>query len=118
MIAVDEIHVRVSRRAEEDSVARGASDEGVRGGIADAGIGFDLDDASGEKFAALAADQDFAEQVVGDEAGVAVVEGAGEDAKELRLCTAPYLAAFTSQFSEDIVTGSVQSLKYSHGSVL
>lgn len=78
MIAIDEIHVRESRRTEEDGVARGASDEGVRGGIADARIGFDFDDTRSEKFAALAADENFPEQIRSDEAGVAVVEGARE----------------------------------------
>jgi hypothetical protein len=80
MIPVDEIHVRASGRAEEDGVARGASDEGVGGGIVGSEISFDLDDASSEEFAALAADEDFAEQIGADEARVAVVEGAGEDA--------------------------------------
>ena len=83
MIAVDEIHIRISRRAEKNGVARSASNEGVRSGIAGARVGFDFDDASGEKFAALTADEDFSEQVGGDGAGVAVVEGAGEGSQDV-----------------------------------
>ena len=66
----------MSRRAKEDGVAQRASDEGVRRGIAGARIGFDLDDASGEKLAPLAPDEDFAEKIRADEARIAVVEGA------------------------------------------
>src|SRR5437870_2848727 len=47
-------------------------------GIIGAEVGFDFDDASAEEFAALPADQDFAEEIGADEARVAVVEGAGE----------------------------------------
>jgi len=76
MISVDEIYIGISRWTEEDGIARCASYEGVRCGIAGAGVSFDFDDASSEKFAALPADEDFAEQLGTDDAGVAVVERA------------------------------------------
>ena len=77
MIAVDEIHIRVSRRAKQDGIARRAADEGVGGGVVGAKVGFDFDDACGKKLAALAADEEFAKEVRAYETRVAVVERAG-----------------------------------------
>ncbi len=66
MIAVNEINVRVSGRTEEHHIARRAADGSVCGGIVGTQVGFDFDDASGEKFAALAAYENFAKQVRAD----------------------------------------------------
>jgi hypothetical protein len=47
---------------------------GVSSGIDGSEVGFGFDDASGEKSAAVAADEEFAEKIVRDEAGIAGVE--------------------------------------------
>ena len=54
------------------------------GGIVGPEVGFDLDDAPGEEFAALAADDEFTKQIGSDQAWVAVVEGAGDNSKARR----------------------------------
>jgi len=81
MIAIDEINVRMPGRAEEDGVARRPSDRGMGSWIISPEVGFDLDDAAGEKFAALAADENFTQQLRADHAWVAVVESAREGAE-------------------------------------
>ena len=77
MISVDEVDVGVAGRAEKDGIAEGASGGGVGGGIVGAEVGFGLDDASGENVLAMAADENLAEEFAGDDAGIAVEEGAG-----------------------------------------
>jgi len=53
----------------------------VGGGIVGPEVGFDLDDAPGEEFAALAADDEFTKQIGSDQAWVAIVEAAREGAE-------------------------------------
>ena len=103
MIAVDEVHVGVAGRTEQDGIARSLAAKSVGAGIERAEVGFGFDDASGEqglvpKVAAgfptfarrwrmwatisrsgrgrQAADEELAEEFAGDGARVARVEGA------------------------------------------
>jgi len=107
MIAVDEIDVGVAGRPEEDGVARGLATVSVSTGVNGSEVGLGFDDASGEEdwfltflwstvffptflfprfakrgrmWATLETwtDEQFAEEVAGDEAGIAGVEGARE----------------------------------------
>src|SRR5262249_12829773 len=78
VIPVDEVNIRVSRRAKEDSVAFGHPGGGVGGRIALAEISFDFDDAADEPLLTPSADQHLAQQVAGDAARVAGEERAGE----------------------------------------
>jgi len=63
VIAVNEVHIRVSRRTEQDGVARSESGEGVRGGIVCAQVGFIFNNASREQFSSLAPDEQLAQQL-------------------------------------------------------
>jgi hypothetical protein len=75
VIAVDEVNVGVARRAEKNGGSSGVAGGGVRGEIVFAEIGFDLDDAGGKMEWAIVAKKDFAQEVAGDAARVAGVEG-------------------------------------------
>ncbi len=74
MIAVDEIHVSLTRRAEQDGVAGGSAGGGVSGGIIPAEIGFYFDDAGAKDFFS-AAEQEFAKKIAGHAAGRAGEKG-------------------------------------------
>ena len=78
MISVDEVDVSVARWAEEDGVAEGASGGGVRGWVVGAEVGFGLDDASGKDVLAVATDENLAQEFAGDDAWIAIEEGAGQ----------------------------------------
>ena len=75
MVAVNEIDISKSRRAEHDAVAGSFAAKGMRGGIvAEVGFGFDDDDGAqaGQGFA----DEEMAEEARGDGVGRGVVEWA------------------------------------------
>jgi hypothetical protein len=77
MIAVDEINVSVTGRAEQDRVAGGSAGGGVSGGIVLAEIGFNFDQAGGKDFCS-GAEQEFANQIAGDAAGRAGEKGSSQ----------------------------------------
>jgi len=74
MVAVNEINVRVPGRAEQDGIAVGPSHRCMSRRIVGPEVGFYFDDASGEKFVALAANEDLAQQIRADKARVTVIE--------------------------------------------
>src|SRR5271157_1384726 len=79
MVAVDEVHVGASRRAEEYRVAWSETCIRVRGGIVRAEVGFVLDDPAGEQLPAFATDEQFAQQLASHGNRVAVEELAREN---------------------------------------
>jgi hypothetical protein len=78
VIAIDEIDIGVTGRAEEDGVAGGASDGGVGRGVVCAEISFHFDDAAREVNLLVGADEEFTEKIAGDAARIAGKEGAGK----------------------------------------
>ncbi len=60
MIAVDEVNIGKTGRAEEDEIAIGASAERMGGGVVEAQIGFHLHDPCGQKPSSLAPHQNLA----------------------------------------------------------
>src|SRR5271157_2303166 len=79
MVAVDEVHIGVSRGAEEYRVARSETCIRVRGGIVRAEIRFVFDDPAGEQRPAFATDEQFAQQLASHGNRVAVEELAREN---------------------------------------
>src|SRR5271166_5640234 len=79
MVAVDEIHVGVPRRAEEHRIAWSETCIRVRGGIVLAEVRFVLDDPAGEQLPAFATDEQFAQQLASHDNRVAVEELAREN---------------------------------------
>ncbi len=74
MIAVNEVHVRVSRRPEEHRVARSSTGIRVRRRIVDSEVGFVFDDSAGEKCSSFAADQQLAQQFASNGHRIAIEE--------------------------------------------
>lgn len=74
MNSVDKIDIRVTRRAEQDCVARGAARGGMGGGVIGAEVGFGFNNATGQNFAVYFPEYDFAEEIAGDHVGCGVVE--------------------------------------------
>jgi len=63
MIAVNEIHVCVSGRPKQHSVAQCLANERMSRRIVSAKVSFDLDNTSGQQLAPFAPDENFAQQV-------------------------------------------------------
>ena len=73
---VDEVHVRVTRRAEHRGVALGTPPEGVRAGVGLSRVRLDLGDAQDDAALVARTDEVAAEQFGGDLQDGAVEEGA------------------------------------------
>lgn len=71
MVAVDEIDVGVTGRAEKYGIAQGSTCGGVSSRIVDAEVGFDLDDTSGQLRVAGISDEDLAQELAGYAARIA-----------------------------------------------
>ncbi len=82
VLAVDGVNVRVTRRTEENDVARRGTAIsvgcGIRWIVVRTEVGFNLDDAAGKDFAPDAMDEEFAEQARRYELGRVFVETARE----------------------------------------
>ena len=76
--AVDEVDVGVAWGSEHDFGAWGAAFGGVGREVVGAEVGFGFDDAAGAEEAVDLVGEGCAEEVAGDFAGVAVVEGSWE----------------------------------------
>jgi hypothetical protein len=74
VVAVDEVHVRVSWRAKEHGVARSQTGVGVRGGIVCTEVGFALHDAARKQPPALSPDEQLAQQLASHRDRIAIEE--------------------------------------------
>jgi len=74
VIAVNEIDVGVPGRAEQNRVTCGAAGSRMRCGIGGAEVRFDFHDSARQKRPALAAYQDFAQQIPADPPRIAIVK--------------------------------------------
>src|SRR5271157_2304185 len=79
MVAVDEVHVGASRRAEEHRIAWSETGIRVGGGIVRAEVRFVLDNPAGEQLPAFATDEQFAQQLASHGNRVAVEKLAREN---------------------------------------
>ena len=79
VIAVNEVHVGVSGRPEEDGIARSAAGVSVRRRIFGSEIGFVFDDTASEQRASFAADQQLAQQLASHGHRIAIEEFTRKD---------------------------------------
>ena len=79
VIAVNEVHVGMSRRPEENGIARSAPGVSVRRRILDSEVGFIFDDTAGEQPPAFAANQQLAQQLASHGHRIAIEEFARKD---------------------------------------
>ena len=79
VIAVNEVHIGMSGRPEEDGIARRASGVSVRRWIFNSEIGFIFDDTAGEQRSSFAANQQLAEQLASYGHRIAIEEFARKD---------------------------------------
>ncbi len=74
--AVDEVHVGVARRAKHGVVAPGGAGRGVARRIFGAAVPFSFDDPSDEGLPIHDAHQPLADEIVGNDLGIACIEAA------------------------------------------
>jgi len=109
--AVDEVHVGIPRRTEEDRGTGGIAGGGVSGGIVDSEISLDFDDAAGEAISGGVAHQNFAEKFSGDAAGLARKERAFQRSNGLGFFRRRLL-------HEEILNESISITAFDHTAIL